>query len=146
MYQNYQDSIHLNNSNNSSNNNNIVFMQTKMHKNVSSSKLELLKQKYFINNRLKKEKLLFSKTKEEKSISISSDIKDKVNEEENEIIVIDLPIIDLSEEITNKDNTIDTNDLIIGIDIDIDNYVDYDKESTIINLNETTVIFQDKIL
>jgi hypothetical protein len=153
MYHNYIDSIHLNSNSNSNSNNNIVLMQTKLGKNISSSKLELLKKTYFIKEKLKKQKLLISKTKEENYITRYQ------NEEENGNIDIDLelPIINLSEDdyllnlsIDNtniKENIIDNNDLTIGIGIDIDNYNYFDdKECTIINLNETTVIFQDKIL
>jgi hypothetical protein len=128
-------------------------MQPKFCKNISSSKLELLKQKYFIKEKLKKQKLLISKTKEDNYITRYQ------NEEEATDIDFDfdfdLPIINLSEDdyllnisIDNsniKENTFDNNDLSIGIDIDSYNNFD-DKECTIINLNETTVIFQDKIL
>lgn len=165
MFQNYKDNLYLNNTNNS--NNNLVFMQTKMNKNISSSKLELLKQKYFIKEKFKKEKLLFLNTMEEKSILINSDIKYD-SKEANEIfdIAIDLQVINLSEEVINNEdyllnlpididleieiensnfteNTIN-DDLIIGINNN--NFFDNTKECNIINLNETTVFFQDKIL
>ena len=149
MYQNYNNNIQIDN-------NNFVFMQSNMNKNISSSKLELLKQTYLLKENLKKEKLLFSiKKKEENPIFLTSDIQD-----DNEIIDLeldlDLSIINLPEEINNQYHYLESIHNIKKNDNDIDNNFDiiidplcsiHEKnECNIINLNETTVFFQEKIL
>lgn len=153
MYQNYKDSIYLNN------NNNIVLMKTKMGKNISSSKLEFLKQKYLIKEKLKKEKIMISNTN--KPNNSNNNPKEKENETFDFDFDCDLPIINLSDDLNNQDdyllnltidnknikeNNLEDENFSIGIDIDNYNYLENHKESIIINLNETTVYLQDKII
>jgi hypothetical protein len=112
-------------------------MQPKMNKSKSSSKIEFLLQNYLFNNRLKK-KLLISKPLEENFIFNYVDTDTDIQIDNK---IIDLPIIHLSEEISNKDdfllniNENNTDNLSIRINIEFEN----NTESNIINLNETSI-------
>jgi hypothetical protein len=89
------------------------------------------------NNRLKK-KLLISKPLEENFIFNYVDTDTDIQIDNK---IIDLPIIHLSEEISNKDdfllniNENNTDNLSIRINIEFEN----NTESNIINLNETSI-------
>lgn len=107
LQQNYVEEKSLINSNS----NNIVFMQKKIYKNISTSKLQLLKQKYLINENMKKQKILYlqknihkvSQSQENLQIQNQDQYQVQDNDEWNNFYEddekIELPIIDLDNEL-----------------------------------------------
>lgn len=132
----------------SSSNNNMIFLKKNIYKNLSSSTLQLLKQKYLIKQYLKKQRLFYMKhnnTKEyelkkydpeiEQSIENENNLFKQQQEQEEDL---ELPIIYLDAETNEYEEPNNIVNLDLGLDLNTDIGLDID--------NNIRIIVQDQIL